>query len=104
MYPVSYNGEPDGPFIIWQKISGTPATTHGEAAGAIQELYQFACFGRTYDEAANLRETLISSLDNQTLGNGATADLDDAGRDDFDPSARIGSVEGLWRCDADFLI
>lgn len=59
---------------------------------------QFSCWAETYEAAAALRDTLILALDHQTLGTGEIADLDDAGRDDFDQVAQ------LYRCDADFNI
>lgn len=98
IFPVTSPDRPERPYIIFNPIGSTPATTHNEAAKLSFHLVQFSCWAGTYEEAAALRDVLISALDHQTLGTGEIASLEDAGRDDFDSEAQ------LYRCDADFNI
>jgi hypothetical protein len=98
IYPVTSPDKPETPYIIFNLIAGQPATTHSEPAELVFHLVQFSCWSETYEGAATLRDLLIAALDNQTLPSGEIADLDEAGRDDFDQAAQ------LYRCDADFTI
>jgi hypothetical protein len=98
IFPVTNPDRPQLPYIIFNLLAATPATTHSEPAELSLHLVQFSCWDESYEGAAGLREALITALDNQTLANGEIADLDDAGRDDFDQAAQ------LYRCDADFNI
>lgn len=99
IFPVTSPAErPATPYIIFNLISGAPATSHGEPAGLVFHLVQFSCWADTYEAASELRDLLIAALDNQTLPTGQIASLDDAGRDDFDQAGQ------LYRCDADFSI
>jgi hypothetical protein len=85
------------PYVVWQKIASSYASTHAEAAGQGIDLIQFACFASTFDAADAVRAALISTLDNQSLSNGAKPQLDDE-RDSYEESVE------LFRCDADFTV
>jgi hypothetical protein len=98
IYPVTSPDKPARPYIIFNLISATPATTHSEASELSFHLVQFSCWSEVYEGAVAVRDAVIKALDNQTLSGGEIAQLDDAGRDDFD------AVADLYRCDADFTI
>lgn len=98
IFPVTSPDRPATPYIIFNLLTAEPANTHREAAELSFHLVQFSCWADTYEAAAELRDTLVRALDNQTLPTGEIATLDDAGRDDFDQAAQ------LYRSDADFTI
>jgi hypothetical protein len=97
IYPVLEQAGAVAPYVIFQPIAATPATTHGEAAQVKHTLVQFSCYAATYDGAATLREALIADLDNVPLASGEKSILQDE-RDGYEPQV------DLYRADADFLI
>lgn len=97
IYPVLEQAGAVAPYVIFQPIAASPATTHGEAAQVKHTLVQFSCYAATYDEAATLREALIADLDNRPLAGGDTPILQDE-RDGYEVQV------DLYRADADFLI
>jgi hypothetical protein len=98
IYTVNPPPNPTAPYVIINPLPGViPGTSHGEASGANQRLFQVACFARTFEAAEAVREAVKTALDNVELANGDIADLDDE-RDDYDDAAK------LYRCDADFLL
>lgn len=98
VYTINPPPNPVAPFVIISPLPGVvPGTTHAEASGANQRLFMIACFGRTFEQAEQVRELVKTALDNVTLENGETPDLEDES-DDYDDAAK------LYRCDADFLL
>jgi hypothetical protein len=98
IFPVNAPDKPERPYIIYQVLGGRPASTHGEAAGdSRMRSVQFACFAEDHEAAREVRDAVITALDNQTLGNGDIGQLEDGDRDDFD------QVAELYRSDADML-
>lgn len=98
VYSVNPPPNPVAPFVIISPLPGVvPGTSHGEAAGANQRLFMIACFGRTLEQAEQVRELVKTALDNVRLDNGDIPDLEDES-DDYDDAAK------LFRCDVDFLL
>lgn len=94
VFPIIAPINTPAPYIVYQRISTTPATTHGEAAQTSHVLVQFSCYAETYAEAQTLRAAVVADLDNEALADGVRGVLQDE-RDSFEPAV------DLHRADAD---
>lgn len=85
------------PFVVWQIIGGQFGSTHNEAAGDGIVSVQVSCYATTFLSAVAMRAAVIAALDNATLGNGSTGQLEDI-RDSKEDAINA------YRADADFSI
>lgn len=101
IYSVSSHDGETAPHVIIQHIATDPGVTHGEAAGANEELYQLACFATTPKAAHALRDACATALDGVELSNGDNPTLEDKRDGEV---ADLGSGVKLYRADADLLV
>lgn len=94
VYPLAAPTDVDGPHVIWQVVSASPATTLKGSAGSAIVSVQFAAFASKRMEAVAVRDAIIEALDGVILSNGDQGSLDDM-REDYDHGSR------LYRADAD---
>lgn len=98
IYPVRAPQGVAAPYVIFQHVASDPATTHGEPAGAVHRMFQFACFAATYEAAGDLRDAVTAALDDVALATGERPSLEDERDGDFDDAV------GLHRADCDVLV
>lgn len=97
VYPELAPQNAEAPYVIVNEIASSMVPTHGEVMGVHHALIQFSCYAATYVGARDLREAIISDLDNIALSNGDKPTLQDK-RSGYE------SAVDLFRADADFLI
>jgi hypothetical protein len=98
IYPIKAPQNPVAPFVVWQRISAQPFSTHSEATGNQYDLVRVSIYADTYEGADAVADACYDALDNIPLSTGDSPT--------FKTRADIGfddAVE-LHRIDLDFLI
>lgn len=97
VYPSHFKGDLVVPYIIWDRVASTPFTTHNEPAGNQFDLFQFAVFAKTFEEAENIALLLVSALDNVLIAANDIAALQTR-------NSTYDAVAELYRSNVDFLV
>lgn len=66
-YPVQAGQRPSGNYILWQRISSTPAVTHDDIAGLTAYGIQVTCIAGTFAEACAIRETVKEVIEPESV-------------------------------------